>query len=39
MSLEGFTNHLGTLIATEQHTRNVFSVQESTFVMFGGLFF
>jgi len=32
------TNHLGTLIAREQHTRNFLSVQELAFVVLGGLF-
>jgi len=34
-----FTNHLGFLIATEQHTRNFLSVWELALLMFGGLFF
>jgi hypothetical protein len=33
------TNHLGTLITTKQHTRNLFWCLRISFVMFGGLFF
>jgi hypothetical protein len=32
------TNHLWTLAAPEQHTKNLLGVQESAFVIFGGLF-
>jgi hypothetical protein len=34
-----FTIHLGTLIATEQHTRNLLGVQEPAFLASSDLFF
>jgi hypothetical protein len=33
------TNHLSTLIATEQHIKKIWNVREPAFVVFDGLFF